>query len=334
MNLGGLSIEVIQTDSEGHARRYIEEIDTLPAVILCAGGDGTLSEVVTGLLRRQHPNEPLSTIGVLPVGRTNTVAQTLFNYSSESRIDRVKGLANAAISVVRGKNEKRDVMKIEQIEDEARKPIYALATLEWGAFRDAFNRRDKYWYFGSLRDRVTFVFNAFDGSLIWSCDATVKITDACAGCSNCFVKPIEVKQPRRWWSSFIRSAPKPIGIDYSKVKNDQCNVQREVQIQAPGVLLTTSNAENQTKETNNLPKINFKLAKATSGFDFISSSWQRLNTGKFDAESEQAVRTIEIIPIKSDEENAEKFYSIDNEAFEVRPIKITLQPRSVDFFVL
>lgn len=48
LHLGGLLVDVVKTDSEGHARRYIEELDTLPETILCAGGDGTLSEVVTG----------------------------------------------------------------------------------------------------------------------------------------------------------------------------------------------------------------------------------------------------------------------------------------------
>lgn len=51
MNLGGLSIDIVKTDSEGHARRYVEELNTLPEAILCAGGDGTLSEIVTGMYK-------------------------------------------------------------------------------------------------------------------------------------------------------------------------------------------------------------------------------------------------------------------------------------------
>lgn len=50
LNLGGLSIDVVRTDSEAHARRYVEEMDVLPEAILCAGGDGTLSEIVTGII--------------------------------------------------------------------------------------------------------------------------------------------------------------------------------------------------------------------------------------------------------------------------------------------
>lgn len=48
LNLGGLSIDIVRTEHEGHARKYVEELETLPQAILCAGGDGTLSEIVTG----------------------------------------------------------------------------------------------------------------------------------------------------------------------------------------------------------------------------------------------------------------------------------------------
>lgn len=50
LNVGGLSIDIFKTDSEGHARRYVEELDVLPHAILCGGGDGTLAEIVTGEL--------------------------------------------------------------------------------------------------------------------------------------------------------------------------------------------------------------------------------------------------------------------------------------------
>lgn len=48
LHLAGIAIEVIKTDSEGHARRHIEELESLPDSILVAGGDGTLSETITG----------------------------------------------------------------------------------------------------------------------------------------------------------------------------------------------------------------------------------------------------------------------------------------------
>lgn len=47
--MAGIAFEVIKTDSEGHARRYIEDLESLPDSIVVAGGDGTISETITGI---------------------------------------------------------------------------------------------------------------------------------------------------------------------------------------------------------------------------------------------------------------------------------------------
>ena len=46
---------------------------------------------------------------------------------------------------------------------ETPKPIYAGSLMEWGAYRDAWERRDKYWYWASLKRYVTFVFSSYKG---------------------------------------------------------------------------------------------------------------------------------------------------------------------------
>lgn len=327
-------------------------------------------------MRRSNANDTSPTIGVLPVGRTNTVASTIFNYSSKSQLERVKGLADASISVVRGKTAKKDVMKIEIISDEpqeaARKPIYALGVLEWGAYRDAFIQRDRYWYVGPLRERAAFLFNAFSDALTWNCDASLVWTEPCFGCSNCYVKPHQQdvkQQSRRWWSGFIRmgapSSTKSDSPDYSRVKNDRCAIQNETKVHTTGLLLTTSNATPPCDSSDETvpPKLLVKLAKESYGFDFVLASWKRLSSGQFDCDTEIAVRSIQIIPNaeadgesdseekaeekseekaekkaeeeaeKKAEEKAEKFFSIDNEAYETKPIKITLLPKLVNFYV-
>lgn len=294
---------------------------------------------------------------MLPVGRTNTVATNIFNYTTESRLERVRSLADASISIVRGKTAKKDVMKIEIIsndpEEMAKKPVYALGILEWGAYRDAYNQRDRYWYFGPLREQATFLFNAFSNSLTWNCDASITWTEPCNGCSNCYVKPHqqEVKQQsRRWWSSFIRmgspSSNRTDTPDYSRIKNDRCAIQNEMNIHTTGLQFTTSNATqtNSANETETMPRLQVKLAKENHGFDFVLASWKRLSDGIFDSETEFGVRSIQIIPNaepeensdseeKKDEKAAEKFYFIDNESYETKPVKITLLPRLVNFYV-
>lgn len=65
LHLAGVYVEIIQTESEGHAKTLMENLSSTDAVVV-AGGDGTLSEVVTGLLRRNDvANSSLVPIGVL-----------------------------------------------------------------------------------------------------------------------------------------------------------------------------------------------------------------------------------------------------------------------------
>lgn len=47
LHLAGLQVNVIQTTSEGNAKEIVEKLHGTEAIIV-AGGDGTLSETVTG----------------------------------------------------------------------------------------------------------------------------------------------------------------------------------------------------------------------------------------------------------------------------------------------
>lgn len=201
------------------------------------------------------------------MGRTNSVGKTLFFETNiKNRVETAKGLMNSAISVVRGKTENRDVMKIEVLPDMGDipgKPIYALGLLQWGAFRDAFNLRDKYWYTGSLRDYVTFLTNAFSSKLTWNCDAKIIYTPPCRGCSNCyFEEQISQKKPhsKRWWSSFI-PMQKPSGviqsskIDYSKISNINCSSKFEIDVGPSNLIVATNNI----LKTNDLSKHQLEL---------------------------------------------------------------------------
>lgn len=62
------------TQSRGDASRCIKDIGHLYDVIVCSGGDGTLDEVITGMMEVEMNDTPL---GYLPAGSTNDFAKTL-----------------------------------------------------------------------------------------------------------------------------------------------------------------------------------------------------------------------------------------------------------------
>lgn len=51
LHLSGMDVTVVKTDYEGQAKKLLELMENTD-VIIVAGGDGTLQEVITGVLRR------------------------------------------------------------------------------------------------------------------------------------------------------------------------------------------------------------------------------------------------------------------------------------------
>lgn len=53
LHLAGIEVHVVRTEHEGQAKAYMSVLDNnVVDAVVVAGGDGTLSEIVTGLLRR------------------------------------------------------------------------------------------------------------------------------------------------------------------------------------------------------------------------------------------------------------------------------------------
>ena len=65
----GYETEVINTEYKGHAKEITKGLKDVD-LLLCAGGDGTLNEVISGNIERRHP----ILLGHLPLGSVNDVA--------------------------------------------------------------------------------------------------------------------------------------------------------------------------------------------------------------------------------------------------------------------
>jgi len=63
------------TRGQGDARRVVRERQEDYLYVVCAGGDGTLDEVVSGMM--ENPDKPFVPIGYIPAGTTNDFASSL-----------------------------------------------------------------------------------------------------------------------------------------------------------------------------------------------------------------------------------------------------------------
>ena len=65
----GYETEIIYTEYKGHAKKIMHDLKNVD-LVLCAGGDGTLNEVITGNIERKKP----ILLGQVPLGSMNDVA--------------------------------------------------------------------------------------------------------------------------------------------------------------------------------------------------------------------------------------------------------------------
>jgi acylglycerol kinase len=249
------------TESEGQARELMQVMDNTDCVAI-AGGDGTLHEVVTGLLRR--PDEAWAVkrfpLGVIPIGKRNTVAQRLIPNSADiletrgKKVGEVQLLAESAMAVIREALKPVDVMRVKASARD--NPVFSMDGLHLGSLRDIMSSQlEKYWYWGSTLKPVYAMsrhtmFKDWP-QLTFPRELKLSYTNPCSGCSRCYQKLVP-KEPmaenrgnRRWWSSFtprtlgavkqsVNSTPQ---VDYSKVQNEDCGKWREFETGVDGNLV-------------------------------------------------------------------------------------------------
>lgn len=318
LHLAGLQVDVVQTTAEGSAKEIVESLHGTEAIVV-AGGDGTLSETVTGLLRRTDDANRFP-LGVLPLGRNNTFGNTIFP-NNGNKIEKVKQLINASMAIIKWNTEWKDAMKIEPITtEEPSRPIFALSLIEWGAFRDAVARKDKYWFVGGLRNYATYIFNGYKNSLTWNCSGTIKYTPPCPGCTNCTPKRQEVK--RKWF--FFSPSHKEEEVKM----NPECSVTEELCFKSCDFKIQTPNID----KDSDVPSLSVVLGKNNYSYtEFVAEGWNRLKGVASDQKVIKA-RTIELVPREPDADK--DIIEIDKEEFDVKPVRITLLPKIVRLFCL
>ncbi|XP_071445347.1 acylglycerol kinase, mitochondrial [Hetaerina americana] len=341
-HLAGISVSIVKTENAGQTKGYMEVIDDTQAVVL-AGGDGTLSEAVTGMLRREdadHVAEILP-IGILPLGRTNSVAKAF--YCRGKNDNSKEAMMKASMAVVKEVVRPVDVMKINVMEEDGEvigKPVFSPGRLDWGAFHDAYARRDKYWFWGSLRSYASYVFSSYK-DITWECDGELKYVLPCSGCSKCKGIPRGSTEnstskdskgkDTRWWQSFIPRKPKTMpAVDYSAVSNPDCGKWHSKSCSTVDFSVVTRNLGGDSKVA--APHLEVKTGPQKIGMlDFISEGWNKENDKESLPVESFCASELEIKPSPKHKEPEQWLY-IDKENFDVRPIHIALIPNKVKMF--
>lgn len=149
-----LSTQLLVTQFVGHATSFISSANLAEfEQIVCVGGDGIISEVVNGLMKRKDWKEACGIpISAIPAGSGNGVAKSLSS-SSSSPADPV----TAAFTAVKGKPHPVDIYTVNQ---EGHDTKFGFLSLGWGLISDVDFESEKWRCCGGARFTWTGIIRA------------------------------------------------------------------------------------------------------------------------------------------------------------------------------
>ena len=365
LNCAGVKVSLVQTETEGQERDLMNIMYNTDSVII-AGGNGSVHDAVTGMLRRtdgvQYP------IGVIPLGVKNTSSRLIHGHTDDGKYSKsyrdVKNIADATLAVVKNLTKDIDVLKLESLERQ--KVVYAVSGFTFGTLRDIISKCEGYWYLGNkakpyLAMISNTLFRKFDRLTIDG-DVEFSYSSPCSGCSNCMERSKRQPPPtqnttvatvntnKRWWSNFtpkkpvpqvsIQETPAEPKIDYSTIQNDSCgNLSNLITDQGSSsqmVNVTLINDPNDHESKLVLHKA-WNLSKGQFVLDGVAMRKGQLASRDF-IESASEVETFAVqdlqITIKPDESKTNKYLEVDGEEYELENLRIQRLPKKISVFSL
>lgn len=331
LHLSGAIVDIKVTKGEGDARKLMESLKERVDAIVVAGGDGTISEVITGLLRGFNHDCSLARripIGILPLGQNNHIAKSIFSQSNEeSFIEKVNFMADASMTIVQeARSSEKNVLCIQVLEDDSKEKnrFYALNSIEWGNLKTSEVRKSKYWYFGPLKSYATYMLNGFS---IQPIKAQMSYTSPCSGCKRCHAtrSDIKVKPKKQWYQIFV---PKNTAKskNYNLIENADCGAVKQDHLQVMDLMVTA------------MPSPHMTILKGQENYeyqDFVQHGWNYEKTNQIEARDKIYAQQVDIVPETHTEESGQetnRSIYIDNEEFEVKPLRITLLQNTIQVY--
>ncbi|KGL82846.1 hypothetical protein N309_04840, partial [Tinamus guttatus] len=319
LHLSGLDVTVVKTDYEGQAKKLLELMESTDLIII-AGGDGTVQEVVTGLLRRaDEATFSKIPIGFIPLGKTSTLSHTLYPES----MNQVQHIINATLAILKGETVPLDVL---QIKGEKEQPVFAMTGLRWGSYRDAAVKVSKYWYLGPLKTKAAHFFTTFkewpqkhQAALMYLGPTERPPEEAEEQRSR---PPFHVRLYRRlalYWSSPPKEIPR---------EETQDNWE-ELKISTIELSIATQNRQPDLTRTEDFMNICIEADTVGKG-QFVSRGSQKMSDPQTCPEGSQCIQASKCI-LQLPEGTGGSF-GIDNEEYEAMPVEVKLLPRKLHFF--
>uniref|UniRef100_A0A674M8Z7 Acylglycerol kinase, mitochondrial n=1 Tax=Takifugu rubripes TaxID=31033 RepID=A0A674M8Z7_TAKRU len=315
LHLAGVEITLVKTDYEGQAKKLMELLEHTD-ILIVAGGDGTMQEVITGLLRRPD-QEKMSgiPIGFIPLGSTNSLSPSLHLLND----NKVKDITSATLSILRGVTVPLDVLQIKGEKDQ---PVFALMGLQWGAFRDAASKISKYWYLGPLK---TYAAHWFSTLREWPLVRDISISHLAPTLrppDQPFEKPPRpsllyriARRLKNYWNPPIEGKPEQW---------------KEEKLSTLELLVQTHNNNPRINDSLviHAEPDNFSVADfITVGFVVSFKMYYPIIFSKNSTILEASACRLQL------PEGAGGFYNIDNEEYEAMPVEVRLLPRKLRFFI-
>ncbi len=135
---------VKQTFSAADTKNFVKELDlqTIDGLVI-VGGDGTIHDVIAGLMSRRDRETAIKIpLGIIPGGTGNGLGKTLLSQSGESYDP-----LNAAFLIVKDRQQTFDLAAVQQNNLE----YYSFLSLAWGLISDVDIESEKFKFLGALR---------------------------------------------------------------------------------------------------------------------------------------------------------------------------------------
>ncbi|CAL8113166.1 unnamed protein product [Orchesella dallaii] len=345
LHLSGFLVNIVKTERIDEARDLAGIIERTN-VIAVAGGDGTVFETITGLLRREDADEAVLRypVGVIPVGLQNQFGKSLLK--SFSGDPEPKFIAEAAMAIVNHRMRPADVMEIKiadtESQDESgeakapRKPFYSLVGINMGQYREA----------KKIKDEMPTFFGQFF-TTFWSLlrvqpqivKAQLNYIPSCSGCTKCKkeeeekleqarIKAAENKQieEKKYsqpsiWSRLTSIFSRPVLADADLlVENPDCGVEKSICLESSELNVVVEGGG----------KLKVEIGGRLQRTDFMIEGLRRLRGESPNHKITLECKEVEICPIEG---AGPEFFSVDNEEFEVKRVKLKALKDRVYFFV-